>query len=277
MTADRRALHQPLALVIGCGGIAMACARRLGEQHRLILVDRDQATADLAVETLNAEGMTSYGLRCDISEPAEVVSLTSKILRFGKLRSVAHVVGLAPSSGNSRAILRVNATGAALVANAVLPLLERQAAAVFISSLGGHIVPAPPKIIDILNDPLAADFLERLEAGAGTDFNVSTAYAWSKISLMRMCVRLAPIWGQAGARINSLSPGLIDSPMGLREFEHEPRKYALLDKIPLGRQGHVDEVANAVEFLCSQRASYISGTDLLIDGGVAAVLRTATA
>ena len=125
----------------------------------------------------------------------------------------------------------------------------------------------------MLDDPLTADFLDRVAAAAGDALTPATAYAWSKIALMRMCVRLAPAWGARGARINSLSPGLIDSPMGAREFADEPRKAMLLHKVPLGRQGSMIEVADAVDFLCSPRASYISGTDLLIDGGVAAALR----
>jgi NAD(P)-dependent dehydrogenase (short-subunit alcohol dehydrogenase family) len=267
--------RQPLALIVGCGGLAIACARGLGQSHRLALVDRDQATLTRAAADLCAEGIEAFGFRCNVANPDDVAALASALPAFGKIRSIAHVVGLSPSGGDSRSILAVNAIGAARVAEAVLPLLDEQAAAVFISSLGGHIVPAAPPLLAILDDPLAPDFIEKMELAATDTLTPSTAYAWSKIALMRMCVRLAPRWGLVGARINSLSPGLIDSPMGLREFTHEPRKYALLDKIPLGRQGSMVEVADAVEYLCSSRASYISGTDLLIDGGVAAALRGA--
>ena len=277
MTGRSATPHLPLALVVGCGGLAMACARRLGQSHRLIVVDRDEATADGAAALLNAEGHEASGFACDVGNLAAVRALAAALVRDGKFHTIAHVVGLAPSSGDVRAILRVNATGAAAVADSFLPLLDDQGAAVFVSSLGGHIVPAPPDLYPILDDPLSIDFLESVEAVAGDALNSSTAYAWSKIALMRMCVRLAPSWGARGARINSLSPGLIESPMGAREFADEPRKVGLLAMVPLGRQGSMIEVADAVEFLCSSRASYISGTDLLIDGGVAAAVRQAPA
>ena len=265
--------HRPLALVVGCGGLAMACARRLGQSHRLILIDLYQNRASDAAAMLVGEGHAASGIACDVGNIDAVMALAAALASQGRFCTIAHVVGLAPSNGDPRAILRVNATGAAAVANAFLPLLDPQGAAVFISSLGGHIVPAAPDLLAVLDDPLADDFLDRVAAVAGDRLDPATAYAWSKIALMRMCVRLAPAWGARGARINSLSPGLIDSPMGAREFASEPRKAGLLTMVPLGRQGSMIEVADAVEFLCSTRASYISGTDLLIDGGVATALR----
>ncbi len=273
MTLPSHAPHLPLALVIGCGGLAMTCARRLGYKNRLILADLDGAVAAMAAEMLRTEGMAAMGVACDVADPGAVKTLATAVAEHGPLRTLAHVVGLAPSSGDWRAILRVNASGAAAVADAALPLFDDQGAAVFISSLGGHIVPAAPDLLAALDDPTAPDFPDRVAKAAGDALTPSTAYAWSKIALMRMCVRLAPEWGAHGVRINSLSPGLIDSPMGVREFADEPRKRGLLERVPLGRQGSMVEVAQAVEFLCSPNASYISGTDLLIDGGVAAALR----
>lgn len=274
---DRNKTHpsgRSLALVIGgCGGIGSACARRLAQRHRLILADADGAGAEIAAGRLRQEGFEAIGFCCDVTSPAMVNELAAMIAGHGGLRALAHVAGLSPSMADWRRIMLVNLVGAAMVERALQPQMLPGGAAVFIASLGGHIVPADPALLPVLEAPLDDMFLEKLEAAGGQALNSSTAYAWSKLGLMRMCQRRARQWGQAGARINSLSPGLIASPMGEREFAADPRKAQLLAEIPLGRQGNMNEVADAVEFLCSGRAAYINGTDLLLDGGVAAALR----
>ena len=257
----------------GGGGIGGACARRLAQRNRLILVDADEARAVFAAERLRQEGHEALPFCCDITRPAMVNALTTMIAEHGRLYAVAHVAGLSPSMSDWRSIMQVNLVGAALVARALQPYMLAGGAAVFISSLGGHIVPVNPALLPVLDAPLDDNFLDKVEAAGGLALNSSTAYAWSKMGLMPMCQRKAREWGQAGVRINSLSPGLIASPMGEREFAADPRKEQLLGQIPLGRQGNMIEVADAVEFLCSDRASYINGTDLLLDGGVAAALR----
>ena len=99
------------------------------------------------------------------------------------------------------------------------------------------------------------------------------AYQLSKAALVRMCRDRAAAWGARGARIVSLSPGLIATPMGALEFAAQPEKRRLLPLTPLGREGTMVEIADAVEFLLSDRASFITGIDLLVDGGISTVLR----
>jgi len=99
------------------------------------------------------------------------------------------------------------------------------------------------------------------------------SYGLSKFALIRMCERQASAWGKIGARILSVSPGLIATPMGALEFKGSPQKYDLLAKTPLARQGSMIEIADAVEFLSSDKASFITGTDVLVDGGIKAALK----
>jgi NAD(P)-dependent dehydrogenase (short-subunit alcohol dehydrogenase family) len=175
--------------------------------------------------------------------------------------------------GDWRALLAVNLVGARRVAEALLPLATNGTAAIFISSLAGHIAPPAPEVIAVLDDPLAPDFVSRLEAVVADEHTSTLAYQLTKFALIRMCQQLAWRWGEKGARIVSLSPGLIATPMGALEFERQPMKYTLLEKTPLQREGTTIEIADAIEFLASDRASFISGTDLLVDGGIAAALR----
>ena len=263
----------PLAVVVGAGSMGLAVARRIGQRYRVLLADRDEEHLGQSVATLRREGHDARGAVCDVTDAAAVARLARRTGELGAMRVLAHVVGLSPSMGDWRTLMAVNLVGAARVADAMLPLASRGTAAIFIASLAGHRPPPEERIITLLDRPLEPRFLTELEAALVEPATSSLAYQQSKWALIRMCQRLAPAWGARQARIVSLSPGLIATPMGALEFERQPIKYDLLAKTPLAREGTMLEVADAVEFLASDRASFISGTDLLVDGGIAAALR----
>lgn len=142
--------------------------------------------------------------------------------------------------------------------------------------MAGHLRPIPSGLQALLDAPLAADFLDEIEAALDEPATASLAYILSKAALNRLCRREAGAWGARGARIVSLSPGLIATPMGALEFERQPMKYDLLARTPLSREGTMLEIADAIEFLASAKASFISGTDILVDGGLTGTLQSAT-
>jgi NAD(P)-dependent dehydrogenase (short-subunit alcohol dehydrogenase family) len=263
----------PLAVVVGAGGMGMAVARRLGQHYRVLLADRDNRHLERAIATLHHEGHDATGIPCDVGDPGAVAALAARTAELGGPRVLAHVVGLSPSMGDFRALMTVNLVGATLVANAMLPLAAAGTAAIFVASLAGH-APAPDaRVTALLDRPLDPGFIDALEAALGEPATPLLAYRLSKWALIRLCERAAPAWGKRRARILSLSPGLIATPMGALEFERQPMKYDLLARTPLEREGTLLEVGDAVEFLASERASFITGTDLLVDGGIAAALR----
>jgi NAD(P)-dependent dehydrogenase (short-subunit alcohol dehydrogenase family) len=170
-------------------------------------------------------------------------------------------------------IMRVNLMGVAHVAEALLPLASNGAAAVLISSLAAHHFTPPAAISILLNDPARSDLVDALRADLGAEkATPEAAYQLSKWGVNSFCRRNVRAWGERGARIVSLSPGLIATPMGALELEARPAKRRLLDQSPLRREGTMLEIADAIEFLVSDKASFISGTDLLVDGGVAAAI-----
>jgi NAD(P)-dependent dehydrogenase (short-subunit alcohol dehydrogenase family) len=171
-------------------------------------------------------------------------------------------------------VLTVNLVGPHLVADAFFELAAPGTAAVFIASLAGHNANLPEHLAALLEDPLAPDFIASVVDAVGGDLAPGHAYQLSKAALIAMCRRRASLWGARGARIMSLSPGLIDSPMGVREHDANPEKRRMLDRAPLGREGTMLEVAEVTEFLVSERASYITGTDILVDGGMFAALES---
>jgi NAD(P)-dependent dehydrogenase (short-subunit alcohol dehydrogenase family) len=170
-------------------------------------------------------------------------------------------------------ILRVNLIGALRVADAFIDLAAPGTAAVFVASVAPHLAKLPDALVDIVDEPLRADMVREIANTTGGDLTPSLAYQLSKVGIIRACRRRTPRWGQRGARIMSVSPGLIDTAMGEREYRANPSKSQLRDLIPLRREGTTAEVAEVIDFLVSDRASFISGIDLLVDGGLVAAVR----
>ena len=270
----------PLAVVVGAGGLGMAVARRLGYSHRLLLATRTQTTLDKQVAALRSEGHDVRSCACDVANPDDVTKLADAVAKHGPMKTLAHVVGLSPNMADFRTIMNVNLVGPSMIADALLPHTQPGGAAVFISSLAAHltnvpgyICPRPDIVKPILENPRKPGFMEELEAALGKETTTTLAYGLSKGALNRMCVRLAPAWGQKGFRIVSLSPGMIATPMGAMEFQHQPVKLTLLRQTPIPRESTMLEIADIVDFLVSDKAAFITGTDLLVDGGILATLQ----
>ncbi|MBH0118404.1 SDR family oxidoreductase [Rhodococcus sp. CX] len=265
----------PIALVIGGGGMGMSTARRLGQSHRIILASLTADKNPKREELLREDGIDATVTQCDITDPESVADLGRFVAERGQLRTLAHVAALSPATGDWRTVLTANLIGVTHIERMCLGLATQGTAAIFVSSLAAHRSDPPSdEIISVLDDPLAPDFFERLEALVPEQESV-LAYRLSKFSVNRMCRRRASEWGARGARIVSMSPGLIATPMGAREFSGQSGelKRELLRSTPLQREGTMVETADAIEFLASERASFITGTDLLVDGGTLAAVR----
>jgi NAD(P)-dependent dehydrogenase (short-subunit alcohol dehydrogenase family) len=246
----------PLAVVISAGGIGMAAARRLGQRNRLLLVDKNPDVLATSAQSLAADGYDVSSTVCEITDPASVAELAKTVGARGSMRILAHVAGLSPSMSDWRTIMRVNLVGAALVAEALVAHASPGTAAVFMSSLAGHVPPeSGPDVLAALDAPLTPDFLERLAAAEPAEITPTRAYLLSKRGLNRMCPAKAAEWAANGARINSISPGAVASPMGAFENARNPLKQDSLTKIPMQREATMPEIADAVEFLTSDRAS----------------------
>lgn len=274
----------PVALIIGCGGMGMSIARALGRRHPVLLVDIEAGRLGSAVETLTYEGYAAAGQQCDITSAADVAALGALLKAGPGVRALAHVAAVGKSIGDWRRMMEIDLLGAVHVANAVTPHLVRGAAAIFISSLASYLPPADPKLDAMLDDPLAPGFLDALEEYHGRALDFDWTYNYAKLGVNRLAERLARDWGPLEARANSLSPGMIDSPMARAEGEtlpsHDGSEARVTRKektreIPLGREGSILEITNVVDFLLSDAASFLSGIDITVDGGHRAVWRSA--
>ncbi len=261
-----------LAVVIGAGGMGMAVARRMAQSYRVLIADLDAARVRDAAATLCAEGADATGIACDITDPGAIRALGERVDELGGFRVLAQVAGLSPSMADFATIVDVDLVGAALVAQELLPRATVGTAAVFIASLAAHNARPTEEIEELLTDPADRQLPRKLLGVLGEEATPARAYELAKYGLVKFCRTQAPAWGERGARIVSLSPGLIATPQGAQEFERTPAKRALYEHTPLRREGTMLEIGDALDFLVSDRASFISGTDLLVDGGLAAAL-----
>jgi NAD(P)-dependent dehydrogenase (short-subunit alcohol dehydrogenase family) len=258
-------------------GMGLACAQRLAaDGHALILVDLHDEIGGVASRLATDAGVAIEAYRCDVTDRPAVAGLAERVAASGGLRALVHAAGVSPTMGDWRRMFQIDLVGTALVVEALRPLARSGSAAVCFASMAAHLMPAPadPAADAIFDDPLAADFLESL-APTFDGADSGLAYGSAKRAVIRLVGREAVAWGRLGARICSISPGTIDTPMGQQEMAGQPFMATLLEHTPLSRLGRAEELANVVAFLVSPEASYMTGCDLLVDGGTVPGIRAA--
>ena len=265
-----------VGIVTGAGsGIGAACARRLaGTVDVLFLADIDEAP--LAV--LAGEITTGEPIALDGTDAAALQRLAERASATGTLRRVVHAAGISPTMGDWRRILEVDLVGSALLVEALRPLATTGTAFVCFASMAAHLSMQSPQSLNLeadsaVDQPLADDFFDTYCAAVGDQArDPGVAYAWAKRGVQRLVSRESTVLGPRGARICSISPGMIDTPMGRQEYEQQPMMKVLDDITPLRRMGRPDELAAVAAFLVSDDASFMTGVDVLVDGGVCAAV-----
>lgn len=263
------------------GGMGRACARLMGAEGDLVLADVSRERLEAFSGELRGDGYNVETFAGDLSDDALVAGMVDAVAAPGRAFAVIHTAGLSPSLADWRAIMQVNLVATEKLLRAVEGRLVPGSVAVPIASSAGHMFPAMPEVAQVLAEPLAEGFMDRVEAiieqlgGASSPGGMGgISYSLSKAAVHAMCRKRGITWGPQGARIVSISPGMIATYMGNIEAA-TPGGKALLDATPAGRAGTAMDIALAARFLCSDAASFITGTDLLVDGGGTAAMLAA--
>jgi NAD(P)-dependent dehydrogenase (short-subunit alcohol dehydrogenase family) len=255
--------HSDAVVVTGAaGGMGAAIVRAFAEEGRtIVMCDLQRAPLEALAASLTGRARAIV-VSGDITDP-DCTAQVIQALPTGRVGVLAHAAGVSPSMADGHRIFEINFTATRRLVEALLPLMAPGGAAVLIASNSGQIL-ARPMIDRSLRRLLTGkpSWLVKMFLG-----NPRMAYPLSKRAVQLYAQQMAPAFGAVGARIVSLSPGIIETEMGRLEQRAGPEMDKMISVTPLGRMGRPDEIASVVSFLASQAASYISGADILVDGG----------
>ena len=251
-----------------------AIARRIGAGSTTFLADFNEQSLATETNTLVAAGFDVESRVVDVSAKDSVDALAADAAARGSVVAVVHTAGVSPVQASIDAIMRVDLVGTALMLDAFGDVIGSGGTGVFITSMAGTMTSLDPRLELRLATTPTDQLLEIPELLPGAIANSATAYGIAKRA-NQVRVRAASVtWGQRGARVNSISPGVISTPMGSAELDgpHGDIMRAMIAGSGTGRIGTPEDIAGAVAFLIGGDASFITGTDLLVDGGVVASL-----
>lgn len=276
-----------VVVVIGAGGMGAAIARRLGPGRQFLLADRDAAAVDSVATAMRDEGYNVTPRILDVTDAASVAAIAEDAADLGAVTNVVHTAGVSPTQASVANIFRVDLLGTAHVLDSFGDVVAPRGGGVVVASMAGTIFGSVLSTEDeaLLAGAPSADLLgvpvvrALIEDAADSADNRSMAYGIAKRANQLRVQATASRWGARGARLNSISPGVISTPMGRAELADPTTGAgigAMIANSPTGRVGTVGDIAAIAEFLLSAAAGYITGTDVLADGGVvASMLRPA--
>jgi len=257
------------ALITGAArGIGNAIATRFASRGLgLCLVDRDPQALAAAAEHLRPLALAVEVTCADVTAPHEVARAFDVAAAIGPVRAVAHCAGLSPTLAPAADIFRVNFRGTRIVLDEAEKRMPSGGAIVVIASLAGHM--AGPAWRRAVGDPTVEDAEGRI---AGLTDEPDLAYGISKLAVIELVRRRATAFGRRAIRVNTISPNITNTPMGRSEIAGHAIIHDMVRAAAIPRVAEPEEIAAVADFLTGPGASYVTGTDLLVDGGCLACL-----
>ena len=256
----------------GGSGMGLATARLMGKDHYIVICGRTVNKLENAVRELQEEGIQVEAFACDVSDYKSVEKLANHAKEKGKVVAVIHAAGMSPHMGDAKQIMEVNALGTININNAFYKVMEEEACIIDVSSMSAYLTPKIIMPVGLykysVTDPQlfmkkimkrVNIFPEKVRAGV--------SYGISKHFVIWFAKQDAARFGKKGVRVISVSPGNFETPMGELEKE-EADEYT--KHCAIKRFGHVDEIASLFAYCASPSAGYLTGVDILCDGGLVA-------
>lgn len=264
---------QNVMLLTGAGQIGMAIARRMGAGMKIVVGDKNPENAQTISDILNKAGFDAVPVEMDLSSRASIGKLIAEAQKYGEITMLVNAAGVSPSQAPIEAILKVDLYGTAVLLEEVGKVIAKGGVGVTISSQSGHRMPAlTPEADEQLACTPTEELLNLDILQPQNIRDTLHAYQMAKRCNVKRVMAESVKWGEKGARINSISPGIIVTPLAIDEFNGPRGDFYknMFAKCPAGRPGTADEVANVAELLMRDSGAFITGADFLIDGGATA-------
>jgi NAD(P)-dependent dehydrogenase (short-subunit alcohol dehydrogenase family) len=270
-------MTREVIVIIGAGGIGIAIARRQGFGRTVLLADRNDQTLAGAAQAMKDAGYEVRTQGVDVTDRASVKALADKAASLGNVMQVVNTAGVSPNMAPIEGVLKVDLYGTAVVFDEFGLVVAPGGSGLIVSSMAGHMMPALQAEQDqaLMHTPteelLGLPFLQ-----ADQIPNPVVAYMIAKRANHLRVQAEAIRWGRRGARVNAISPGIIVTPLAQHELNSPigDMYRAMIDASPARRMAPPDEIAVAASFLLGPDAGFVTGSDLLIDGGVIAAMKT---
>lgn len=255
----------------GSGGIGLEVAKKIKDGIVLICDVNEKGLAQ-GKEQLQAVGIDVRTLICDITKQDDIAALVKQAKSAGEIKGVVHTAGIAATVADWRLVMKVDLLGTARIITGFSGHLARGAALICTASMMGYVVADNTGYDALLVDPLKEGFMEEIAPWTGD--RSDTAYNFAKKGVRLLCEKYAMEYGNNGNRIISVSPGIIDTPMAAEAAaSHQAQMEKMKAITPLARTGKPEEVASVMAFLLSDQAAFLTGSDILLDGGLMPALK----
>lgn len=260
-------------ILTGAGQIGMAIARRMGYGRKIVVGDKKAENAQMIAKIMNEAGFDVLPMKMDLASRASVQQMITEAHEYGEIKMLVNAAGVSPSQASVETILNVDLYGTAVLLEEVGKVIAQGGVGVTISSQSGHrMKQLTPEEDEALACTPAEKLLSLDILRPDNIRDTLHAYQLAKRCNEKRVMAEAVRWGERGARLNSISPGIIVTPLAMDEFNGPRGAFYknMFAKCPAGRPGTADEVANVAELLMSERGAFITGADFLIDGGATA-------